>query len=202
MHTEVTLWLRVAIEWERAFLNSFPKERNTNEALAIKHSSSSDFFNVHNFTLGAEICTALIITFYSFLMKQTNLFSCFVTSIWNQTQCCFTGKTQIKYFLLTTKRRERFLENEIIGNLREKFSLEFWGKPSKYKNQNTIRSLEQFSVYPKAKTSIDQKAIQIFQFADFRELVPYLRLILKINLLIFAQLSVGGKTEQIFKWRE
>lgn len=50
--------------------------------------------------------------------------------------------TQIKYFPFITKRRERFLENEIIGNLRENFSLEFWGKLSKYKNQNTMRSLE------------------------------------------------------------
>lgn len=54
-------------EWPlRGSLNSFTKERNTNEALAVKDSSSSDVFYAHSFALSAEICTALFITFYCF----------------------------------------------------------------------------------------------------------------------------------------
>lgn len=75
------------------------------------------------------------------------------------------GKIQIKHFLLINKERERFLETEIIVNLRNIFSLRFWGKSSKHKNQNTTRTLELFSLYLKtrAKPSIDQKPVQVFQ---------------------------------------
>lgn len=62
----------MAIKWEGAFLNSFPKERNTNEALAVKHSSSSIIFYAHNFS--TEICTALIITFFFFWLNKPTYF--------------------------------------------------------------------------------------------------------------------------------
>lgn len=109
----------------RGSFNSFPKERNTNVALAVKHSSSSDDFYAHKFTVSTEICTALIITF--FFSNETNqpIFLLCHISIEPNVVLFHKEDTQIKYFLLINKRRERFLENEIIGNLSENFSLEF-----------------------------------------------------------------------------